>query len=230
MVVGFGRASLWVGKIPWSRLSFLWVGVIVSDFGMTIGVVLRLSRIYFLSCLFVLPIRMLQSNLFCLDPLRPFLVSGISPLLGILMIGSSLWLCPFLSSFIPFFREERGWILSFGNFVLLVSLMLVPFIVLYKVHSSEKREVGYYGFWKLRTSGQFDVRSFYCAFQGPKRKKFPWLGIWGVKAPRPISFFIWTAARGKILTYDNLMRMGHVLAGWLRVIGRQGTIFYCIVR
>ena len=68
--------------------------------------------------------------------------------------------------------------------------------------------------WKLRTSGQFDVRSFYCAFQGPKRKKFPWLGIWGVKAPRPISFFIWTAARGKILTYDNLMRRGHVLAGW----------------
>jgi hypothetical protein len=38
--------------------------------------------------------------------------------------------------------------------------------------------------------------------------------IWGVKAPRRISFFTWTAARGKILTCDNLMRRGHVLAGW----------------
>ena len=68
--------------------------------------------------------------------------------------------------------------------------------------------------WKLRNSDQFDVSSFYCALQGPIRKKFPWKGIWGVKAPCHISFFIWTAARGKILTCDNLMRRGHVLAGW----------------
>jgi hypothetical protein len=68
--------------------------------------------------------------------------------------------------------------------------------------------------WKLRNSGQFDVSSFYCALQGSNRKKFPWKSIWGVKAPRHISFFVWTAARGKILTCDNLMRRGHVLAGW----------------
>jgi|UniRef100_A0A2N9FF34 hypothetical protein len=36
----------------------------------------------------------------------------------------------------------------------------------------------------------------------------------GVKAPRRISFFLWTAARGKILTCDNLMKRGHVLAAW----------------
>ena len=172
MVVGFGRASLWVGKIPWSRLSFLWVGVIVSDFGMTIGVVLRLSRIYFLSCLFVLPIGMLQSNLFCLDPLRPFLVSGISPLLGILMIGSSLWLCPFLSSFIPFFREERGWTLWFGNFVLLVSLMLVPFIVLYKVpfFREERGWILWFGNFVLLVSLMLDP--FIVLFKVLKGKNF----------------------------------------------------------
>jgi hypothetical protein len=68
--------------------------------------------------------------------------------------------------------------------------------------------------WKPRNSGQFDVRSFYCALQAPNRTKFPWKGIWGVKAPRRLSFFIWTAARGKILTYDNLMKRGHILAGW----------------
>ena len=68
--------------------------------------------------------------------------------------------------------------------------------------------------WKLRRSGEFDVSSYYCALQASTRIHFPWKIIWGVKAPRRISFFTWTAARGKILTCDNLMRRGHVLAGW----------------
>ena len=68
--------------------------------------------------------------------------------------------------------------------------------------------------WKLRRSGKFDVRSFYCALHSSHRTLFPWKLIWGVKAPRRISFFLWTAARGSILTCDNLMRRGHVLAGW----------------
>uniref|UniRef100_A0A2N9IM47 Reverse transcriptase zinc-binding domain-containing protein n=1 Tax=Fagus sylvatica TaxID=28930 RepID=A0A2N9IM47_FAGSY len=68
--------------------------------------------------------------------------------------------------------------------------------------------------WKLRKSGEFDVRSYYCALQASNRIHFPWKIIWGVKAPRRISFFTWTAVRGKILTCDNLMRRGHVLAGW----------------
>jgi hypothetical protein len=29
-------------------------------------------------------------------------------------------------------------------------------------------------------------------------------GIWGVKAPRRVAFFVWMAAWGKILTCDNL--------------------------
>jgi hypothetical protein len=62
--------------------------------------------------------------------------------------------------------------------------------------------------------GQFDVRSFYGALQASNRSRFPWKIIWGVKAPRHISFFLWTAARGKILTCDNLMKRGHVLAAW----------------
>ena len=68
--------------------------------------------------------------------------------------------------------------------------------------------------WTLRKSGQFDVRSYYGALQVSNRPRFPWKIIWGVKAPRRISFFIWTAARGKILAYDNLMKRGHVLAAW----------------
>jgi hypothetical protein len=68
--------------------------------------------------------------------------------------------------------------------------------------------------WKLRSSGKFDVRSFYCALHSSHRTLFLWKLIWGVKAPRRISFFLWTTARGSILTCDNLMRRGHVLAGW----------------
>ena len=68
--------------------------------------------------------------------------------------------------------------------------------------------------WKPRLSGEFAVRSFYCALQDSNRPKFPWKSIWGVKAPRRISFFIWTAAKGQILTRDNLMKRRHVLAGW----------------
>ena len=68
--------------------------------------------------------------------------------------------------------------------------------------------------WKLRRSGEFDVSSYYCALQAATKIHFPWKIIWGVKAPRRISFFTWTAARGKILTCDNLMRRGHVLARW----------------
>jgi hypothetical protein len=43
---------------------------------------------------------------------------------------------------------------------------------------------------------------------------FPWKAIWRVKAPRRVAFFVWTAAWGKILACDNLMRRGYALAGW----------------
>ena len=43
---------------------------------------------------------------------------------------------------------------------------------------------------------------------------FPWKGIWGVKAPPRVSFFMWTVAWGWILTCDNLKKKGFVLASW----------------
>jgi hypothetical protein len=35
---------------------------------------------------------------------------------------------------------------------------------------------------------------------------FPWRSIWKVKVPLRMSFFVWTAAFGKILTLDNLRK------------------------
>ena len=42
--------------------------------------------------------------------------------------------------------------------------------------------------WKPRHSGQFDVRSFYCALQDFYRPKFPWKIIWGGESPTSYFF------------------------------------------
>jgi hypothetical protein len=68
--------------------------------------------------------------------------------------------------------------------------------------------------WSHCKSGQFDVWSYYGALQASTRSRFPWKIIWGVKTPRRISFFLWTTARDKILTCDNLIKRGHVLVAW----------------
>jgi hypothetical protein len=68
--------------------------------------------------------------------------------------------------------------------------------------------------WSLRQHGRFGSKSFYQALIGQSNIHFPWKAIWRVKAPRRVAFFVWTAAWGKILTCDNLMRRGYSLAGW----------------
>uniref|UniRef100_A0A2N9J7S2 Clp ATPase C-terminal domain-containing protein n=1 Tax=Fagus sylvatica TaxID=28930 RepID=A0A2N9J7S2_FAGSY len=67
--------------------------------------------------------------------------------------------------------------------------------------------------WTLNGKGCFDARSFYRALCTPPMVPFPWRSIWKVKAPRRIIFFLWSVAWGRILTCDNLMRRGHVMAG-----------------
>jgi hypothetical protein len=68
--------------------------------------------------------------------------------------------------------------------------------------------------WTPRQHGRFDAKSFYLVLSGKVDVKFPWKAIWRVKAPRRVAFFVWAAAWGKILTCDNLMRRGHIMAGW----------------
>ena len=43
---------------------------------------------------------------------------------------------------------------------------------------------------------------------------FPWKGIWKVKAPQCVSFFVWTAAWDKIITGDNLRLKGYDFVDW----------------
>ena len=43
---------------------------------------------------------------------------------------------------------------------------------------------------------------------------FPWKSVWKVKAPRRVSFFVWTIVWDKILTCDNLRGRGMDSVDW----------------
>ena len=68
--------------------------------------------------------------------------------------------------------------------------------------------------WKCNKAGVFDSKSFYAALSNRLGVLFPWKSVWKVKAHPRVAFFIWSAAWGKILTCDNLMRRGYTMAGW----------------
>ena len=72
-------------------------------------------------------------------------------------------------------------------------------------------------FWCLNGSGKFDVRSFYHKIRNVTLPTFPWKDIWKVKVPRRVAFFMWTIAHGQILTLDNLMLRGRILANCCRM-------------
>ena len=60
--------------------------------------------------------------------------------------------------------------------------------------------------WRLNKDGGSDIRSIYNALWRSCAVTFTLKSIWGVKAPRRVSFFVWLAAWGKILTGDHLRR------------------------
>ena len=61
---------------------------------------------------------------------------------------------------------------------------------------------------------KFDIRFYYNALRDFSSITFPWKGIWGVKAPRRVSFFVWTVAWNKILTGVNTKNNGFDFVDW----------------
>ena len=61
---------------------------------------------------------------------------------------------------------------------------------------------------RLTNNGDFTICSFYHKLHGSSSIAFPWKGIWKVKAPQHVSFFIWIAAWDRILTGDILRLKG----------------------
>ena len=62
--------------------------------------------------------------------------------------------------------------------------------------------------WCLNGNGKFDTWSFCYKIRGTSPSCFLWKGIWKVKVPKRVAFFLWTAAHGRILTLENLMLWG----------------------
>ena len=70
----------------------------------------------------------------------------------------------------------------------------------------------WFGSWIVY--GTFYVHSFYNSLLKATSVSFPWQSIWCVKIPKRLSFFLWTAARGGILTIDNLVKKNLPLFNW----------------
>ena len=68
--------------------------------------------------------------------------------------------------------------------------------------------------WFHSPQNGFMVRSFYRHLVRIGGCSFPWKSIWKSKAPPRVSFFIWVAALGKILTAENLQRRHIILVSW----------------
>ena len=78
--------------------------------------------------------------------------------------------------------------------------------------------------WKLTKNGVFDIRSFYNKLRSPLPIIFPWKGVWKVKAPRRVSFFVWTAVWDRILTGDNLRGRRMPFVDWCIMCRCNGEI------
>ena len=67
----------------------------------------------------------------------------------------------------------------------------------------------------MTKNGDFDIQSFYNKLRSPLPNLFPWKGVWKVKAPWRVSFFVWTTVWDKILTSDNLRGRGIDFVDWI---------------
>ena len=64
--------------------------------------------------------------------------------------------------------------------------------------------------------------------------KFPWKSSWKPKVPSRVSFFIWTASVGRILTAENLRKRNIILVSWCCMCKQDGEtvthlLLHCIL-
>jgi hypothetical protein len=64
--------------------------------------------------------------------------------------------------------------------------------------------------WIPTKRGLFKVKSFYSSLACIEGSRFPWKSVWQTQVPLMAAFFEWSAALGKILTMENLMKW-HVI-------------------
>nr|XP_009771141.1 PREDICTED: uncharacterized protein LOC104221718 [Nicotiana sylvestris] len=76
--------------------------------------------------------------------------------------------------------------------------------------------------WGLRGDGLFTVKSFYQSMLVREEATFPYSSIWIPKAPTKVCFFAWLAARGVILTAENLRKRVITLVSWCYMCKSSG--------
>ncbi|KAF5457906.1 hypothetical protein F2P56_021979 [Juglans regia] len=112
---------------------------------------------------------------------------------------------------INFFRAAQDW--EMGSFIDFYSL-------LYSCRPNTQHTDDLW--WCPTRKGVFTVSSFYKVLTQVPDSQFPWRKLWCNKAPLKASFFVWTAALGKILTTDNLRRRNIIIADWCCMCKRGG--------
>ncbi|GFY91209.1 hypothetical protein Acr_07g0014050 [Actinidia rufa] len=75
--------------------------------------------------------------------------------------------------------------------------------------------------WNRQGKGNFKVSSFYHSLSRIGDPTFPWKGIWVSRVPSKVCFFDWDAAKGAILTIDNLRRRRMVVTEWCYMCKRS---------
>lgn len=70
--------------------------------------------------------------------------------------------------------------------------------------------------------GGFHLRSYYKILYSTIQSSFPWKSLWKSKVPMKVSFFLWTAALGRILTTYNLWNRQVVVMDWCFMCKKDG--------
>jgi hypothetical protein len=76
--------------------------------------------------------------------------------------------------------------------------------------------------WRGSSKEGFQVKSYYRALLPMSDQSVPWKSIWKTKAPPRVSFFVWAAALGRILTIDNLRRRHVIVLDWCCMCKESG--------
>ena len=98
---------------------------------------------------------------------------------------------------------ELVWLLMF-DLALSIKVILVCFTV------------------KVFQSRAFEVHGYYLSLSLTMGTSFPWKLVWRSKVPSRVAFFSWTAALGKILTFDNLRKRCIIIVDWCYMCRRSG--------
>ncbi len=76
--------------------------------------------------------------------------------------------------------------------------------------------------WNPSSRDIFEVKSFYNVLHTGAAHHFPWKICLEIQNTSKVSFFLWTAALGKVLTMDNLRKRRLIVLDWCCMCKRVG--------